>query len=506
MKDRIFYFSIPKVGERESDIQDAFSASPDGRLTAISDGASSSLFPKEWADLLVKNFCSSSHFADSRGTSWQDWLKPLQQEWREFYLNQHSRLPWYAKGSENKTCASATFIGLKIDPPTQAGEKTWSVIAIGDSCLFQIDRNLENLSSFPLKCSDEFKSVTRAFNSLPESSYHPPTFHSGLYTDGDIFLLATDALSQWILTSYEQQDQRWKNLLSLQNKDEFYKFINQLRSDKQIHNDDTSLAIIKVNTIKQSSGHPPFQCQKGIIAKKTGIPLTPPNTIKTDNQQTLSGASQSNISRANPHHNRSNPQNYPLSSAIASSNRSSSSPNSDATTILYPEASSSSMLDANEQESSLSNSKILRKNDKSNRDREKRINILLLLLLISLTLNLFFLGGVIYFLINPINTPETQSNDQPLLTPETRSVKTVWIYSPVEYINPNRQSIIIPPNKKLSIYYSPENHLADSDYLEPGEYFYSETMFFTQNAAPSQAIASPNRNQPKYRWLKIKIP
>lgn len=495
---------MPKVGEQDSDIQDAFAASPDGRLAAISDGASSSLFPKEWAKMLVQNFCYSSQFADSRGDSWQDWLKPLQQQWREFYLNQHSSLPWYAKGSENKTCASATFIGLKIDPPTQAGEKTWSVIAIGDSCLFQIDKNLENLYSFPLNHSDQFKSVTRAFNSLPESSSHPPTFHSKHYTDGDIFLLATDALSQWILMSCEQQDQRWKKLLNIQNQDEFSRFINQLRSDKLIHDDDTSLAIIKVDTIKQASDHPIFQSQPGIIAKKTGIPLTSPHTIKPDNQRTLSGVPKSSVSRANPNQNRSNRQNYSLSPAIASSNLSSSSPKSDPTTISYPEA--SSMLDADEQESSVSSSRVLRKNAKNNRNREKRINILFLLLLISLTLNLFFLGGVVYFLINPINSPKTQINDEPLLTPETSFVKSVWVYTPVEYINPNRPSIIIPANRKLPIYPHSENHLADLDYLEPGEYFYSKTMFATQNAAPLEAISSQNLNQPKYRWLKIKIP
>lgn len=124
MKNLITFFSISRIGENKKDIQDSFAHSDDYSLAAIADGASSSLFPKECADISVQEFCSSSASVKAIKNSLEDWLKPLQEKWVKNYLisSKYTQLPWWAKGSENKNYVSATFVGLKLKQ-LNSGEK-----------------------------------------------------------------------------------------------------------------------------------------------------------------------------------------------------------------------------------------------------------------------------------------------------------------------------------------------------------------------------------------------
>ncbi|WP_218962120.1 hypothetical protein, partial [Tychonema bourrellyi] len=248
-QNEIAHFTLPKVGEHENDIQDAFYYSSDRSIVAIADGASTSLWPREWANLLVEHFCDHNQDSIAKiSEGWEEWLRPLQEEWRQHSLKikKDSTIPWYAQGSREKDHGSATFVGLKFRPPNQAGERIWEALAVGDSCLFQIKANSNELVTFPLKKSEQFTTVTNCFHSLPEYKSYPPVFTDGLYEEGDIFFLATDALAEWIIKDCEDRIYRWKNLLSVATQEEFSNFINQLRDDKLIKNDDTTLLRLKV--------------------------------------------------------------------------------------------------------------------------------------------------------------------------------------------------------------------------------------------------------------------
>ena len=101
MQYDIHAFSLPKMGESSSTNQDRWARSADGRILAISDGAGSSLYPGEWASILVNAF-SQDHLPE--GLSIQQmmnqWLPPLQQEWRQFYLQklQSPTTKWWQGG------------------------------------------------------------------------------------------------------------------------------------------------------------------------------------------------------------------------------------------------------------------------------------------------------------------------------------------------------------------------------------------------------------------------
>lgn len=253
-----FTFSLPKINEQDQDIQDACCVSPDQSLIAIADGASTSYLPKAWADILVKHFCNSSDNDRNISTihqHWKQWLEPCQQQWG-YYQNKkaNSSPQWYQKPSPNKYFASATFIGLKLQPIRQ-NENIWEAVAIGDSCLFHLRKNISNtpeiIHHFPIDNSDEFETTTECFHSMKisENQLFEPKYTSGHYQVGDIFLLATDALAKYILKNIEDQRDQWQHFFAVKTQQDFKQLIEELRADQQIENDDTTLIICKVNQI-----------------------------------------------------------------------------------------------------------------------------------------------------------------------------------------------------------------------------------------------------------------
>ena len=242
MHYEIHTFSLPKMGEAASTNQDRLAHSVDGCVCAISDGAGSSLYPGEWATLLVDSFCGDPSLILSHGQSCKRWLSPLQEEWRQFYLDK-LRSPskkWWQGGSSTKSHGSATFLGLALHE-----NHGWSAIAVGDSCLFQFSQG-GHLLSFPLQSSAEFKSTTSCFSSLPEYPSALPVMKDGSYGVGDCFLLATDALSQCIFAGHESQSTDWTQVLEVNSDQDFRDLIVRLRHQKRIKNDDTSLIRVQI--------------------------------------------------------------------------------------------------------------------------------------------------------------------------------------------------------------------------------------------------------------------
>lgn len=239
-------FSLPKVGEAASTNQDRLAVNPRDRQFALSDGAGSSLYPAEWARLLSESFCEGDpSVVLSPDAMMSQWLPPLQQSWRQFYLQklQSPSQKWWQGGSTTKSHGAATLLGLVL---TSAVEKRWTAIAVGDSCLFQYRPQDQSLLSFPLKTAAAFKSTTACLASLPEYPSATPRMMTGGYEVGDYFVLATDALSQCILAQVEAKSWDWDALLPLDNAEAFQSVVMSLRQRRQLKNDDTSLIRIQI--------------------------------------------------------------------------------------------------------------------------------------------------------------------------------------------------------------------------------------------------------------------
>ncbi len=245
MAHEIVAFSLPKIGEADSTNQDRFDSSIDGSLIALADGAGSSLYPGQWAELLVKSFChGAENPIETIRQSEQAWLKLAQEQWRQYYLEKlkSPSRKWWQAGSQLKACGFSTFLGLRLDSDRNQGQ--WQAVAVGDSCLFKLEKKTNHLFVFPYKTAQAFKRTSQCFASLPEYASFSPQFAEGEYQEGDIFLLATDALSHRLLSDYEQQGEDWLKWFGFTVSNDFTCEIAQLRQKQLIQNDDVTMILV----------------------------------------------------------------------------------------------------------------------------------------------------------------------------------------------------------------------------------------------------------------------
>lgn len=236
-------YSVCKLGNLVAENEDAFIhtlPNDEGILRlAISDGATESSFSKEWAQMLVLFFV----FADFKNeTFFSDIFPILRTKWLEKVNT--NELPWYAQ-EKLDLGAFASFLGVSIELKT--GE--CNITAVGDSNIF-IFRNETLVLKFPIEKAIDFGSSPFLLSSvLARNINHSNFFFAQEIFDlqvGDIILLGTDAISQWLLFQIENNLNPLPLLEGFKNETiSFSNWICDLRSNKEIKNDDTSLIIIK---------------------------------------------------------------------------------------------------------------------------------------------------------------------------------------------------------------------------------------------------------------------
>ena len=202
-------FWTPKAGNRPDEYEDAFwpQESVLERVgarfrCAVADGATENSFSAAWANLLVREFCARQPSL----TRFFGALPSLRQAWLRRVTAQP--LPWYAEDKVRQG-AFASFLGLTLE---KAGPKSqrfasWSAVAVGDSCLFQV-RDGCLIAAFPLTRSEQFNSRpyligTAATNA--EQLHAHLVRARGPCEPGDTFYLLTDAIACWLLRLHEEQ-------------------------------------------------------------------------------------------------------------------------------------------------------------------------------------------------------------------------------------------------------------------------------------------------------------
>ena len=241
-----------KKGETLEDCQDAVQFNHDRARYAIADGATRSLFPKMWADILVNDFCEDTTLSLEK-QNWEEWIAPLQQKWLEQAITTVQKTKRFIsidRLSRSESAAS-TFIGVEINRT----QKEWKAMIIGDSCLFHIERS-ELKESCLIKKSTDFTNRTESFTSFAKDSVCQPTFLTGKTHPGDVFILATDALAKWIIQHEEagKLGKALKHLINIELSDQgFNNFVENAREAKTIHlvNDDVTLMLISVEPDQQ---------------------------------------------------------------------------------------------------------------------------------------------------------------------------------------------------------------------------------------------------------------
>lgn len=231
---------LPKDGNSIDEYEDA--AAPNQPIDddfevfrcAVADGATETSFSQLWANLLVQGYLDKEEQSALR----EKWQAQIPRE----------DLPWYAEQKANSG-AFAALAGLNIST-----DGRWDAATAGDSCIFQ-SRNGAMIKALPIDHPDQFNNRPALLCSKEQGSTDVDTRqHKGDWLPGDKFLLLTDAAARWLLLAESESQNGVTVLWSLENTDDFRKFVDEQRANldadgrPKLLNDDLTVMMLEINS------------------------------------------------------------------------------------------------------------------------------------------------------------------------------------------------------------------------------------------------------------------
>lgn len=224
----------PKEGNTEEQYEDAFRcgvSGEDARLTVtVADGASSAVFARQWAQLLVDAFHESPALGAADGEL-REAVARLGDAWREEVTGRAKS--WYAQ-EKLPQGSSAALLVAQWEP----ARGTLRAMAVGDACLFVV-RNDRLRFGFPVTRAHAFGDRPPLLSTEARGEAPPFLRFETPFQAGDRFLLMTDALAAWFLGTFEARRKPWNGLP--QDEEAFAAWLKQRRDAGEIKNDDVTL-------------------------------------------------------------------------------------------------------------------------------------------------------------------------------------------------------------------------------------------------------------------------
>jgi hypothetical protein len=227
--------NAPKEGNQDDQYEDAVAhttldpAAP--TLTvALSDGASSAVFAREWANLLVNRFANGSAYPDADAEV-AEAVAELGASWRERVEGKATT--WWAQ-EKVPSGSAATLLVVTWNRE----QKTWCARAVGDVCLFVI-RNGKLKYAFPITKSGRFDDRPSLLSTEKGRPAVKVTRFETAYEPDDRFLLMTDALAAYFLAEYEARRKPWNDLPT--DTSALDAWLKPLRDKGKMKNDDVTL-------------------------------------------------------------------------------------------------------------------------------------------------------------------------------------------------------------------------------------------------------------------------
>jgi hypothetical protein len=234
-------FTLPKDVEHPDEFQDAWRCDSQRGVAAVADGVSSALFSGPWADVLVEAVVAQPPPLDD-AAAMAAWLAVRRQAWQAKI--DVTGLAWFQKA---KLPAGAFSTLLWVCLEGDGAEFSWRGHAVGDSCLFHV-REGRLLCVFPIEKAADFAADPVAWGSLDLARDHLVRFASaqGKCQRGDLLLLATDAVAQWLLAQVEAGNPPvWADFLTMTD-DEWRGGLERLRAQNLMRYDDATLLLLEV--------------------------------------------------------------------------------------------------------------------------------------------------------------------------------------------------------------------------------------------------------------------
>ena len=239
---RGFTLRIAKHGNGLAECEDAIATDLGRSLLAVADGASSSFGAAPWAAALAAGFVSQPPSPMSV-ESLAEWVERCRApETSSANAGETGKAGWWAAEGERRG-AFSTIVGAGI---VTVGDRTIvKVMCLGDSCAFVLrgERGARRLRrSIPYEESSQFGSHPILLGSS-ESRSEPvqPSWTSIPVARHDLLLLASDALSEWLL----EDPSRFATLEAGTPAEVAEMFIEQ-RAGGHMVNDDLALIALEV--------------------------------------------------------------------------------------------------------------------------------------------------------------------------------------------------------------------------------------------------------------------
>ncbi len=276
-----------KTEHTEKDNEDAWDKDEKRGIFAVADGVGKSSFAYEWAPHVVRHFVEDPLLANDPFEV-EHWVRVTQRKAQESgTMTPLDTLSGVAHTVARRG-AAATLLGLVIEAfdggqgdsiPTY----TYRLIAVGDSNFFhwrpivsEPGNQYELKKTFPIENSASFGTLPDSINSRYFDRYSTIArpFNSALdpdliLRDGDVLMLATDAVAQWILKANEDNANPVAGLLQQTHAD-WEAFIRQMRERKRMVNDDATLLIIQIESVSEGDPlvQPQLGCQPGTALQR----------------------------------------------------------------------------------------------------------------------------------------------------------------------------------------------------------------------------------------------
>ena len=261
-------FLMPKVGETVDRCEDVVSVDRGRRCFVISDGATIPSYSAEWARALCRRAVecpppavdlgdSSAAEATAQAFAAQldSWLLDAVKYWGP-------EIPWErlvrpAMLNKAREGTAASLAGMEVLGPMEGGKVRLRCWALGDSCIFHI-RQRKIVWAGPLATSADFGCgplllLTRP--GLGEVYARSWRCWEGALEAGDVVLMATDALSEFLFKNFEAATEgnvmTWLEVMQSCRGEEawrqFEEFVTRSRQGGEMRNDDVSVIIVRWN-------------------------------------------------------------------------------------------------------------------------------------------------------------------------------------------------------------------------------------------------------------------
>jgi hypothetical protein len=244
---RLYYW---KSEHEEETCEDACNDDSTRGLFAIADGAGTTLFSNIWAKVLVECFVSLPLLSeDPFEVEW--WVRQAQELYKQ-RMPQLSNVAWNAQQKMQSEASYATLATLRISRIQEDAAQA-EFLSIGDSCIFLRKAQSEQFTAFPVMQVADFDKPPICFPSklsLFNRSFHRCITQSVTLSAGDTLLLATDAVSRWLVSAgkgrFAQPIDAWQALCE-QTAESWPAFIRECRERNEMVDDDSTALLLSIH-------------------------------------------------------------------------------------------------------------------------------------------------------------------------------------------------------------------------------------------------------------------